>query len=298
MSIRPAVTGGALLLLVLSLGSIPAGAQDAAEPAASFNCFDCHEQAAAFTGNPHAREHLEKGQVPNAVCESCHGDGAAHAEAGGDKSLIKVPRGFDGSESTCLSCHDRVTDRRTHRFGAHANSPAVNCLSCHSIHTHADANKLQAKPQPALCATCHGAQAASFSNRPYSHKMGRAGLACSTCHDPHARPGRENIRRTAAGEIACLGCHSDKRGPFVFQHGGAVVNDCVTCHEPHGSSNPNQLRRANVWQLCLECHSPLTHETAGSQPPAFHNLTSPRYQNCTTCHVAVHGSNRSPDLLK
>jgi nitrate reductase cytochrome c-type subunit len=51
-------------------------------------------------------------------------------------------------------------------------------------------------------------------------------------------------------------------------------------------------------QVCIECHSPITGGTLGSQPPSFHNLTSPRYQNCTTCHVAIHGSNRDPQLLK
>ena len=58
------------------------------------------------------------------------------------------------------------------------------------------------------------------------------------------------------------------------------------------------LKRATVAQLCIECHSPLTTGTLGSQPPSFHNLRLPRYQNCTTCHVAVHGSNRDPQLLK
>ena len=32
--------------------------------------------------------------------------------------------------------------------------------------------------------------------------------------------------------------------------------------------------------------------------PAFHDLHSPRYRECTVCHVAVHGSNTSPGLLK
>lgn len=72
----------------------------------------------------------------------------------------------------------------------------------------------------------------------------------------------------------------------------------MSCHLPHGSVNPKQLTRANVYQLCLECHSPIAGGTLGSQPPSFHNLTSARYQNCTTCHVAIHGSNRDPQLLK
>ena len=42
----------------------------------------------------------------------------------------------------------------------------------------------------------------------------------------------------------------------------------------------------------------LAQSSPGSQPPSFHDLRSPRYQNCTTCHITVHGSNTSPLLLK
>jgi len=306
MSIRPTALGGIALLLLLGLSPgwaqqtpptdpTPAPEQTATAEApvapAEVNCADCHDEVAkAFTHNPHARD---------LTCEVCHDGGSAHAEAGGDTSLITVPRALAGAENTCITCHDRTTDRRSHRNGAHANTTAVNCLSCHSIHKAAALN-LVARPQPQLCATCHGTQAASFRNRPHVHRLGPGGMACTTCHDPHGRPGRENVRLTSAGEPACAACHTDKRGPYVFQHGGTQLGEtsCVNCHEPHGSANPNQLTRARVAQLCLECHSPITSSTAGSQPPSFHNLNSPRYQNCTTCHVAIHGSNRSPQLLK
>lgn len=304
MSIRHTAIGGIVLLLVFGLapGLLAQEPPPAEQPAADagMTCGDCHDQAKEFVSNPHARGKAEGGTVPRAVCESCHGNGTAHMEAGGDKSLIKVPRGFDGAENTCASCHNKTTERRSHRMGAHANRPAVNCLSCHAIHKPAEPLHLVTKPQLQLCASCHGTQAASFRNKPYTHKLGGAQLVCSTCHDPHARPGRENIRTTASGDTVCLNCHGEKRGPFVFNHGGleAAVNGCANCHDPHGSANPNQLRRATVAQVCLECHTPLTSETLGSQPPSFHNLRLPRYQNCTTCHVAVHGSNRSPQLLK
>lgn len=260
-------------------------------------CSDCHDQAKAFVSNPHARGQLENREVPNAVCETCHGDGAAHIEAGGDKEKIGVPRGLTGAEDTCRTCHDLTTNRRSHASGAHANSEKVNCLTCHSIHSAQEQPYLVAKPQLELCAACH-TQPASFRNKPYTHRLGRGGLSCTSCHDPHARPGRDNLKVTAAGELPCLGCHTDKRGPFVFPHGGATIGDCTNCHERHGSNNPKQLIRAHVFQLCLECHSPISSDTLGSQPPAFHNLNSPRYRNCTTCHVAIHGSHRSPQLLK
>jgi DmsE family decaheme c-type cytochrome len=237
------------------------------------------------------------------VCETCHGDGTAHIEAGGDKTLIFLPVGLAGSDKACLTCHDQANqtkERIARHTGAHANSHTVNCLTCHSIHkSEPRAPHLLVKRELALCATCHGAQAASLRNKPYTHRVGRTGMECSSCHEPHGRPGRENLARTRAGETPCLGCHFEKRGPYVFQHAAGVGTDeCITCHEAHGSSNPKMLKRASVAQLCTECHSVIAAGTLGSQPPSFHNLSLPRYQNCTTCHVAVHGSNRDPQLLR
>jgi DmsE family decaheme c-type cytochrome len=272
-----------------------------AEPEALPSCSDCHaDQAKPFGANAHGHGKAPKGEaVPNAVCESCHGDGKAHMEAGGDKSLIVVPAGLAGADKACLSCHDLVTDRISRHAGAHANSASVNCLTCHSIHKGEPRTAhLLARNELALCTTCHGAQAASFRNQPYAHRIGRAGMECSSCHEPHGRPGRESLRLTRAGEMPCLGCHFEKRGPFVFQHAAGAAADCLSCHEAHGSSNPKMLKRAAVAQLCIECHSPIAAGTLGSQPPSFHNLSLPRYQNCTTCHVAVHGSNRDPQLLR
>lgn len=263
-------------------------------------CADCHDQAKAFLTNPHARGGVTNGAVSNDVCTSCHGDGAEHVESGGDKTKIAVPRGRAGSDETCLLCHEQTPG------GMHANTGQVNCLTCHSIHS-ADPRSphLVAKPQLALCGTCH-AQPASMRNKPYAHRLDRGGMTCSSCHDPHGRRAKGerslallgHLRTTRAGEAPCVSCHTEKRGPFVFPHGGAEVAECTACHESHGSSNPKQLVRATVQQVCIECHSPTATATLGSQPPSFHNLSLPRYQNCTTCHVAVHGSNRDPQLLK
>jgi len=271
-----------ILVALLLLAVLPAFAE---EPTPVPSCGDCHdEQFKAFSTNPHGHGL----QLTNAVCEKCHGDGKAHIEAGGDKSLIFKPLGLTGSDKTCLTCHDVKK-----HGGPHANSSTVNCLTCHSIHA-SKAMPLLARPQLALCNTCHSTQVASFRNKPYAHRLGSGGMECSSCHDPHV----PKLRRTRSGELPCVNCHTEKRGPFVFQHGAAAIGDCMTCHEPHGSSNRNRLIRANTAQLCLECHSPIGGNTLGSQPPSFHNLSLARYQNCTTCHVAVHGSNRDPQLMK
>ncbi|HUP47631.1 MAG TPA: DmsE family decaheme c-type cytochrome [Thermoanaerobaculia bacterium] len=293
-------TGRLALLLILAL--VPpwaaAVAQETAGAEPIMSCGDCHEQAAAFVFNPHARGSVKEGVVANATCESCHGDGTEHMESGGETDKITIPIGRAGADATCLTCHDKTTARRSHRSGVHANSAAVNCLSCHSIHHAEEPRALLVKSELALCATCHSTQTASFRGKPFAHRLGHAGMGCTSCHEPHGRAGRQSLRITASGEIACASCHREKHGPFVFEHGALAAGDCMSCHEPHGSANPRQLKRATVAQLCLECHSPTMVTTAGSQPPSFHNISSPRFQNCTTCHVAVHGSNRSPQLLK
>jgi predicted CXXCH cytochrome family protein len=77
---------------------------------------------------------------------------------------------------------------------------------------------------------------------------------------------------------------------------------CVACHEPHGSANARMLIRPQVRQVCLECHANLPTAPAktviGVVPPAFHDLRSPRYQNCTVCHQKIHGSYVDRNLLR
>jgi len=289
---------------VVAPAATPAPASPVAKAAAATElpkCGDCHTaEVEAFANNPHARtSRREKKPDPNDVCSTCHGDGTKHMEAGGDASLIHTLKGLPGSED-CLSCHDSKTNAHdSFATGVHSNTAAVNCLSCHSIHKPAPKTEhLLAKAPGALCATCHATEAASFQNKPYAHRLDRGGMTCLDCHSPHARRG-EPVKMTVQGELPCLNCHSELRGPFVFDHVTGSAGTCLSCHQPHGSNNPNMLLWARASQLCLSCHSQTGGpKTLGSQPPSFHDLTLPRYRNCTSCHVAVHGSNLSPQLLK
>jgi len=253
-------------------------------------CDTCHDDiTASFAANPHAR-------LAAATCASCHGDGSKHAAADGDKALIKVPTGPSGAK-LCLGCHGGGAAFTRTGTGAHATA-SVYCASCHSIHSPAPANAaLLRAERGAECVSCHPAQRREF-DKPFAHHLGRSGLACYSCHNPHGGTGRASLKTGTAGELPCLTCHGEKRGPFVFQHVSGMTGDCMSCHEPHGSNNPKRLTRARVDQVCLECHSALPAGNLGAGPPSFHNLLLPRYQNCTVCHVAIHGSNSSPMLLK
>lgn len=290
----------------------PAVTAAAAKAEAPPLCIDCHEdEGKAFPANPHSwksrtgkKAAAAAAPLPtNTACQSCHGDGAKHMETSGeDKSDIRVFVGRKAADF-CTTCHTESTSHASFTTGMHASSEAVNCMSCHSMH-HPDPKSahLNVKTPQALCQTCHPTVAATMREKPFTHRPVNGVMECISCHDPHGRPGRESLKLTRSGELPCLSCHSEKRGPFVFEHptGLAVdsATDCLRCHEPHGSSNPKQLIRAHVEQLCLECHSRITANTLGSQPPSIHNLSLPRWRNCTTCHVAIHGSNLSPTLFK
>jgi DmsE family decaheme c-type cytochrome len=279
------------MAVLIAAAPAAALAQEAGEDPAE-TCGVCHEDlVAGFTAaNPHA---LDRPDTP--TCTTCHGDGTQHMDEGGDPSLIKVPRGADGA-SLCVTCHD-ATAAAFHGPSAHTRE-GVTCDRCHSIHGSEPAEPALLVKQPdELCVSCHPRQGRLFE-RPYGHRLGRAGLDCISCHNPHGGSGERSLQIDRTGEMVCVTCHAEKRGPFVFPHVSGVSGDCMSCHEPHGSSNPNALKRTNARQLCLECHSPLENMTLGSQPPASHDLREPRYRNCTVCHVAIHGSNTSPGLMK
>lgn len=122
-------------------------------------------------------------------------------------------------------------------------------------------------------------------------------MECIDCHSPHLDPQDSFRRLEVVSGYGCASCHADKKGPFVFNHSPVTARECQTCHQPHGSFNSKMLVRAEVHQLCLECHT-LTPDVASPQPPSFHDIRSPRFRNCTTCHREIHGSNVDPNYLR
>lgn len=278
------------LVGVLILAGVAAYAQSVDD--GSEDCAMCHDEvAAAFQETIHGI--AERG-APS--CVACHGDGTAHMEEGGDPELISIPAGTAGIRM-CLECHQQTETMFSTR-SVHADTN-IDCSGCHSIHG-SDRGRpaLLKTDSKALCASCHPQQANSF-RRPYGHRLDLGGLDCASCHNPHGGAGEHSLKVNRAGDGPCVDCHAEKRGPFAFPHVSGVTGDCMSCHQPHGSSNPMALTRSRVEQLCLECHSRIVPpDTLGSQTPSSHDMLDPRYRNCTTCHVAIHGSNTSPALLK
>jgi len=310
--------------------SAPAADADKYNPedfVGSETCKACHEQQFnSFSKTPHAHLASAGWKSEKQGCESCHGPGKAHVEGGGDKTKIKTFEHETAKQisETCLSCHAGREEHNNFRRGEHWRND-IGCTDCHSPHAGArgqilakgdgsssirpvgpftghasdfDPVRMLKQEQPQLCITCHNETKSQF-NRPFHHKVLEGAMKCSDCHNPHGGFELKQARLATGADAACFKCHADKQGPFVFEHAPLKVEGCAACHDPHGSANPRLLKRNNVSQLCIECHTQIGTQ-AGEEPPpgapqvpSFHNLTTARFQNCTTCHSKIHGSNTS-----
>ena len=304
----------AFLIAVVTAVAAPcawlAADDESAEIAAAMEvCGDCHEEYVDSVAlGPHSlfeSSHwslAEAGLSVEVSCEACHGDATLHLEEeGGEGSIFSfgnVPPG----ETPCLSCHQ--TSHPRFLASPHAEA-GMSCTSCHSVHSASPAGppllqavvtaaKLaRARGTSATCYECHQEAFAEFEFNE-RHRLQEGILECSSCHDPHAPTQRAML--TSAAKEPCVTCHTDKEGPFIFEHGSVMVEGCTACHSPHGSPNRHMLASQDGGELCFSCHAVVPQFHAGfnpAAPPRF-DLTT----NCVNCHSAIHGSNFDPFFLK
>ena len=255
-------------------------------------CKTCHEDIGkTYDRGPHWKTMLDKHHgIEWQGCEACHGPGKEHAESGDVSKIISFKKlSRQESSKRCLECHEFGEEHSNFLRSAHLKNN-VGCVDCHSVH----APKMKAS-QPLLCYSCYLEVKPDFS-KPYHHRVNEGLVACNNCHNPHGGFLTRQLRASAAQDAICFTCHTDKAGPFVFEHAPVKTDGCVSCHSPHGSSNPRLLKRSNINLLCLECHT-LTVDSAAPGIPSFHNQAQ-KYQACTMCHVAIHGSNSDHVFFK
>ena len=296
-----AVTSRALLAaltLILCTTSVPAQPADAGFVGSEV-CQACHDEIAAKLSTSAHQAIARRSGLEQRACESCHGPGAKHAESTSPGDILQ-PGKMRAAEAdrTCLSCHKNQPWAGRRIPGGHAQSQ-VACVTCHAVHqSPEDLVSRKVATVNARCAACHTGPRAEFQ-RPHAHRLSNDAIKCSDCHNPHGNALASSLRTVSANEPGCLKCHGDKRGPFVFEHAPVRLEGCGACHEPHGSANPRMLKRQDAKTLCLECHANIGAPSAlGGVPPAFHDLRSTRFRNCTTCHVKIHGSHVNRALLR
>lgn len=303
--------GTTVLLLggaVVTNGDLQAAAQ-AAPPAqaagwTAADCQTCHDKptGAAFQHTKHAG--LEQS------CANCHDNVAEHFKskaAGEEKGPVPTVPTLERTTAkevndTCLTCHEKA-NQASFLSSMHARRN-VACTTCHSIHSFkSEQAQLVTRNEVDTCFTCHKSERAK-SMRTSHHPVREGKMACSSCHNPHEGVRPKMTKADSVNEL-CYTCHTEKRGPFLFEH-AAVREDCISCHEPHGSNHGRMLAQ-KAPNLCWNCH--LTgsgHFGSGDNfstekgvqvappgaPSGFPTVSSRFIERaCRTCHVKIHGSN-------
>ena len=293
-------------------------------------CAGCHaNEAKQFGKTVHARAE-KAGAKYGTGCESCHGPGKAHAdaqmEAAGDAAKIEAGKklifSFHGkpeeNAGRCMTCHSTSKDQELFNHSEH-KLQGVSCGECHASHLLERTAKrervepsiaqaqffsvpklteenrwleqsLLKKTQPDLCFTCHRTVQAQFA-LPTHHRVPEGLMKCTDCHNSHGSRTRPLLRKT--NFEACVSCHVEKRGPFVFEHAAVKVEGCTICHTPHGSVSRQLLARRESRFLCLQCHV----DTLAVNVPHSHLGFQGRGE-CVQCHMTIHGSNNSEFLLQ
>jgi DmsE family decaheme c-type cytochrome len=272
------------LLLLLCAAFLMSSAK-AQTDAATASCSSCHTDIVKhFSDNPHSKSStMNQGNAAN--CEACHGDGKAHAENNGETSKILNPakRPARDADASCLTCH--ASQHSNFAPSAHAKAN-VSCTNCHSIHSSKE-GKLLKSSQPDLCYRCHAGVQPEFS-APVHHNVDDGPIKCTACHNPHGTFETHLQSAIAQQTSACLKCHTNLAGPWVYEHAAIKQAGCTACHKPHGGSNPKLLNLANVNTICLQCHLP-SATVSNAAVNVAHTPSSTR--PCTGCHMSIHGSN-------
>jgi DmsE family decaheme c-type cytochrome len=260
-------------------------------------CQACH--ADIYTGwekSAHWKQTYKEGGIAKHGCEDCHGAAASHVADPSDTSKLFLFEKASVKEidARCLGCHAGGTQHMNAINSEHARNE-VSCVSCHSPHHGKDSDFLLVKAQPELCYSCHLAKKAEF-DMPFHHRVNEGLVQCTDCHNPHGTVRPKQVRTSSTQDQVCFTCHTDKQGPFVYEHAPVKVDGCESCHLVHGGPNPHMLKLSNVNLLCLQCHTTSSFSSAPGMP-SFHNQAS-LFQSCVLCHSQIHGSNFDATFFK
>jgi len=254
--------------------------QAKAETKTAETCVQCHEEVVkGLLRQPHAA-------IGGESCTACHSGAEKHVQEGGgtDNIFSFKPSDLPNQKAkVCLKCHADYGSR--FMAGPHGKAP-LDCLTCHSVHVVGTNPNLLKTSATKSCAPCHEDVFAKFALNE-RHRLTEGALGCTNCHNPHEPATRERLG--GFKQEACLKCHTDKGGPYLYEHGSSRVEGCTMCHDPHGSPNRHMLTFQSVGDLCFSCHV---------NAPQFHRNFTERTTNCVACHSSIHGSNLSPIFLK
>ena len=186
-------------------------------------CLRCHMSGVAHTEpgtlNRFAALPFQQGGI---TCEACHGDTSAHVRTEGKSPVVNPAKlSADRRDSVCISCHleGDVTVPRAGRsvLDWKPGEPISNYLSYFVFRDKGLLNRSVSEVEQLSTSGCKRAS----GDR----------LSCTSCHDPHSRPGPE--QRAAFYRGKCLTCHS---APEYARSHHPEQTDCTVCHMPRSSA--------------------------------------------------------------
>jgi len=270
-----------------------AAAQPPAGYVGSDTCVVCHEdKETSLKGTPHSQAKNPRSPAAAHGCESCHGPGQAHVDDDAKGHILKFGQMKPAEVSqSCLACHNRGNHAAWE--GSAHDRRDLGCTTCHSVHSpKSTARQLVQPTETQVCATCHRLQV-SKTERAVAHMPVREGkMSCSSCHNPHGSISNvKNLKTGSSVAELCTSCHTEMRGPMLFEH-APVRENCATCHDPHGSSNDRMLV-VRMPMLCQRCHIASKHPATLYDKDQITTNKSNRMfgRSCVNCHSTIHGSN-------
>ena len=254
----------------------------------------CHtDQEASLKGTKHGQAKNPRSPAAANGCESCHGPGQAHVDDDAKGNILKFAAMKPAEVSeTCLTCHNRGAHAGW-EGSAHDRAQPVRARRVTASTARKSPERQLVKPtETQVCATCHRLQVAK-TERAVAHMPVREGkMSCSSCHNPHGSISNvKNLKIGSSVAEFCTSCHTEMRGPMLFEH-APVRENCATCHDPHGSSNDRMLV-VRMPMLCQRCHIASRHPATLYDKDQITTNKSNRMfgRSCVNCHSNVHGSN-------
>ena len=207
-------------------------------------CGECHDKLARdFRTADHAKLQAKGKNAIDMGCESCHGPGSKHKDAGGGAGSIVNPK---KSPETCFQCH---LDKKAQFMLPYTHpvlSGKISCSDCHNPHkgnaVKGGGTQLNAKNE--TCQQCHKQQTGPFV---FPHDAVREG--CTSCHSPHGSVNQKMLNER--NQTLCLKCHADANSVGATSSNPLGMSANMGSSGNHGG-NGSDWQRGACWSA--GCH--------------------------------------------